>query len=138
MVDGDTCQLLGPKEQGGGIWLSLFGKRPFKNTDDSSLLGGFQGAVIRGYREVFEPGKNPAKDGYFRFPEAFYEAVLPKATLAKSLNDCTLNKYALLVKSMNTSEWDKQRLLKNCEGIEKQGLIYDFYYDRPGRYDVGF
>lgn len=138
MVGGVTCRVLGPKEQGGGIWLSLLGKRPFKNTNDSSLLGGLYGGVIRGYREVFEPGSNPEKVGYFRIPDAFHEVVLPKATLAKSLNDCITRKYGRLVASKDTSEWDKQKLLKTCEGIERQGLIYDFYYDRPGRYDVGF
>jgi hypothetical protein len=133
-----TCQLLGPKEDGGGIWISLFGTRPFKKTDDPSLLGGVGGGVIRGYRETFDPGPNPEQGGYFRLTDAFHAAVLPKVTLAKSLNDCIRSKHGRLVQSKNTSDWDKQRLLKTCEAIEKQGIVYDFYSDRAGRYDVGF
>jgi hypothetical protein len=138
MVGGVTCRVLGPKEQGGGIWLSLLGKRPFKNTNDSSLLGGLYGGVIHGYREVFEPGSNPEKDGYFRIPDAFHEVVLPKATLAKSINECIWTKHARLVKSKGTSEWGMQQVLKICEGIEKRGVIYDFFYERPGWHKPGF
>ncbi|MDH4321530.1 MAG: hypothetical protein OEV73_08550 [Desulfobulbaceae bacterium] len=131
-----NCEALAPKAEGTHIWLSLFGKHPYlEGPRGKSLSGGH----VRGLQGSYTPGPAPAKEGYFRMPEAFYRAVLPKVTLAKALNLCIGQRHVYSL----PNEWPQENWAKvfaACEDMEQNGTIYNVLGGRvsEGLSDIGF
>jgi hypothetical protein len=123
-------------------WLSLFGHRPYGEDDrNSSLWKGLQGSWgARVNTAAFHAGKNPESEGYFRVPEALYNAALPKVTLVKALNQCIAKKYLHTLPDDKTpaKKWDE--VVRTCREVEEKGVIYSFYFDeiRHGLHELGF
>lgn len=132
------CNAMGPKLEGTHFWLSLFGNRPYK--DERLGRRAYEGSYDPSVVGNFNPGSDASREGYFRVPEAFYKAVLPKVTLVKILNRCIDKKYLHTLPDDKTpaKKWDE--IVRTCKEVEEQGVIYDFYFDeiRPGLRELGF
>lgn len=130
-----NCEAIAPKRAGTYYWISLFGNRPYKEGLLSKAYGGSYQPSIKGN---FTPGPQPTRDGYFRIPENFYLAILPKVTLAKVLNDCIGRKHGFTLPNNKTPEEQRGQVLHLCKEVEENGVIYDFYRQRHGLFNLGF
>jgi len=131
-----NCAAMAPKQDTVHFWLSLLGDRPYKM---GPLSKAFLGSHIRGMQGSFDPGAEPMKDGYFRIPEAFYRAVLPKVTLAKALNDCIGLRHTSAALNKGSQEaWEK--VYAACQEMEESGTIYNVLGGRvvEGLSELGF
>jgi hypothetical protein len=132
-----NCEALAPKAGTNHFWLSLFGNRPYK---EGRLSKALHGSYLPRLQGSFEPGPEPAKNGYFfRVPEKFYRAVLPKVTLAKALNDCIGRRYASTLPNKASAEkWAE--IFAACEDMEHNGTIYNLLGGKisEGLSELGF
>ena len=133
-----SCRALAPKTEGTHYWFSLFGTHPYLEGPSGKAISG---SYMRGVQGSFNPGPTPIKEGYFRMPEAFYQAVLPKVTLAKALNTCIGLRHASTLPNKATAErWAE--IFAACEDTEKNGTIYDLVLIRDkirkGLSNLGF
>lgn len=127
---------LAPKAEGTHYWLSLFGTHPYLERPGGKALSG---SHMRGMQGSFNPGPAPNKDGYFRMPEAFYQAVLPKVTLAKALNECINQRHV----SSLPNKWPQEswaKVFAACEEMETNGTVYNVLSGRvsEGLSNLGF
>jgi hypothetical protein len=135
-LTGILNRTLAPKAEGTHYWLSLLGKHPYREGSGGRALSG---SYMRGIRGSFNPGPVPDKEGYFRMPEAFYHAVLPKVTLAKALNDCIgLRHASTLPNKASVEEWTE--VFAACKDMEQNGTIYNVRGKRviEGLSNLGF
>lgn len=134
------CQVTAPKAETAVHWLSLFGERPYDQDDrDSTLWRGMQGSWGGLVKTVaFDPGPSPESNGYFRVPEAFNKAALPKVTLVKMLNDCINYRHAYKNRKDKASAEHWIEIFRICKDAEEQGLIYDFFHKTYGLVDSGY
>lgn len=116
-----NCTALAPKSDTAHFWLSLFGKHPYKGRPGGEAR---IGTYVRGLQGYFSPGPEPLKEGYFRVPEAFYRAVLPKVTLAKALNLCVNQRHAYTLPNMGSPE-TRAKVFAACKDMEENGSIYE-------------
>lgn len=131
-----NSQAIAPKRDGTHLWLSLFGKHPYLEGPRGKA---FSGSYMRGVQGSFKPGPTSDKEGYFRMPEVFYHAVLPKVTLAKALNDCIGQRHSYALPNKGSAEtWAK--VFSACEDMEQNGTIYEVIGGRvrEGLPDLGF
>lgn len=132
-----NCEAIAPKRNGTHYWISLYGNRP-KEGPLGKAYAGYGGSYRPSIKGSFDPGSAPIKEGYFRVPEAFHRAVLPKVTLVKVLNRCISKKYIFTLPNNKASEEQQKQILHVCKGAEEQGVIYDFYRQQYGLYELGF
>ncbi len=137
LTTGFNCEAMAPKRDDTHFWISLFGNRPKEGPLDKAYMG-YGGSYQPSIKGTFNPGPTPVHGGYFRVPEAFYRAVLPKVTLVKVLNRCISKKYVLTLPNNKASEEQQKQILQVCKEVEEQGVIYDFYKRRYGLYELGF
>ena len=133
-----SCRALAPKAEGTHYWISLLGTHPYLEGSGGRALSG---SYMRGMQGSFNPGPAPVKEDYFRMPDAFYQAVLPKVTLAKALNTCIGLRHASTLPNKATAErWAE--IFAACEDTEKNGTIYDLVLIRDkireGLSNLGF
>lgn len=131
-----SCKALAPKAEGTHYWLSLLGKHPYLESPSGKARSG---SYVRDAHGSFNPGPAPNKDGYFRMPEAFYQAVLPKVTLAKALNECINQRHV----SSLPNKWPQEswaKVFAACEEMEKNGTVYNVLGGRvsEGLSNLGF
>lgn len=137
------CQVTAPKAGTGIHWLSLFGKRPYDKDDlDSTLWRGMQGSWgVRVKTTAFDPGPNPQSKGYFRVPEAFNKAALPKAALVKVMNWCIRQKHSPSDWKTNGQTISWQQLMYRCDEAELNGRILPdprYHFGKEGLQDTGY
>lgn len=136
------CTVLAPKRSGARYWLSLFGElsrnakgspQPHRYTDE------FRKWLYYG---TFDPGsvEGALDKGYVLLPESFYETVLPKVTLIKSMNQCIAERSAYARGSSKDISGAKDRILAACEAVEQKGEIYHIGLDGllRGWHGIGF
>jgi hypothetical protein len=131
-----NCEALAPKAKDTHFWFSLFGTHPYLTGPRGKSLSG---SYMHGIQGSFNPGPTPAKEGYFRMPESFYQAVLPKVTLAKALNDCIgLRHASTLPNKASMEEWAE--VFAACKYMEQNGTIYNVRGKRvsEGLSKIGF
>jgi len=122
-----SCAAMAPIPDGGIHWLSLFGNRPYHDDAALQTTKALSSGFLQNMKSKFNPGQHPEKDGYFRVPEAFYRAVLPKVTLVKAINACVNYRHAYTLPNKGTPEkWAK--LFGACKEIEELGVIYDLVH----------
>lgn len=131
-----NCTAMAPKPDISHFWLSLFGNRPYS---EGRLSKAYEGSFQRGMKGSFDPGPEPIKDGYFRVPDAFYRAVLPKVTLVKALNRCISSRHVLTLDGKSLSD-SGVRAMGACKEVEEHGIIYGIRYGEvvKGLQELGF
>lgn len=138
---GMNCEATAPLQEGGSHWLSLQGERPYsrhKDGKDPTLWGAVHGSYQSGIKSTFDPSLHTKSKGYFRVPEAFNKAALPKVTLVKVLNWCINQRYArdtrpIHIKGMSDEAW--QAFDARCRAVEEHGVIDSTTY--PGKAATG-
>ncbi len=138
---GEGCEIIAPLRDGGAHWLSLLGERPYsKDQDggDQSLWLGAVGGARSGIKSVFDPGPTPESKGYFRVPEAFNKAALPKVTLVKVLNMCITQKHAYFRRTRIAPENSGKNVFRACRDVEEQGVVRDIYSGKDTLQELGY
>ncbi len=122
---GFDCRASAPKRDNSRFWLSLFGKNPYSAGKPGASV---HGSYVPSFKGTFDPGAHPEKDGYFRVPEAFYQTVLPKVTLVKTLNSCISKGYIYTLPNKGSPGYWAE-IFSVCKNAEQLGLIYGFEPD---------
>lgn len=138
---GAECDVTAPLMKGGAHWLSLLGERPYNRDKDgnySTLWGAVHGTYQPGIKSIFDPGFVPESKGYFRVPEAFNKAVLPKVTLVKVMNNCINQKDAYRKRTGAKPEDSGEKVFRTCRDIEELGVIRDVYNGGDTLREFGF
>jgi len=131
-----NCVALAPKAEFTHYWLSLFGSHPYLEGPGGKARSG---SYMRGVQDSFNPGPTPVKEGYFRMPEAFFQAVLPKVTLAKALNICISKRHVSALPNKAPTEWWTS-VFSACQDMEQNGTIYNLLGGKvsEGLSELGF
>lgn len=140
LLSGFNCEVTAPLPSGGGHWLSLLGERPWDKREGGPPKA-IHGLYQRDISPAFEPGPDPTSQGYFRVPEAFSKAALPKAALVKVLNWC-------IHQERYQSDWKVsgrtitvREILQRCEEAKQHGQILPdprYYPNKDGLQDTGY
>jgi hypothetical protein len=124
------CSITAPPQDKGSHWLSLRGENPYNKERRFPFAA--HGTYTPNVKDTFDPGPSPESKGYFRVPEAFNKAALPKAILIKTLNWCIRDRYAHehpVGKGVPADLW--QQMALRCEEAEHYGRILPDPRDYP-------
>lgn len=145
LLSSFSCELTAPLKEKGSHWLSLQGERPYsrdKDGNDPTLWGAVHGTYRPGIKSTFDPGPDPESKGYFRVPEAFNKAALPKVTLIKVMNWCIGQRHSHahpVGKPMSPESWEP--IAYTCDEVEHHGRILPdprYYSGKEGLQDTGY
>lgn len=139
------CKVMGPKHPDSRHWIWLFGELSY-NKEGSPWVHRYSERFTKwmGWRDggTFDPGPlaHTLANGHVRVPEAFYEAVLPKVTLIKAVNQCLMYRNGYEVGRVKDIDGSKARHMKACEEVEREGTIYEYSLNGlvKGWHQVGF
>lgn len=134
-----ACEVTAPLKDGGSHWLSLQGENPYNKGKRRN--GPAHGTYEPGIKDTFDPGPTPKSHGYFRVPEAFNKAALPKVTLVKVMNWCIQQRHRPSDWRVNGQTIGWQQLMYRCEEAEQRGRILPdprYYSSKEGLQDTGY
>jgi len=126
-----TCKVIGPKRPESHHWIWLFGELPF-NKEGGPFVHAYSDKFMQWTMNgTFDPGplEQTLANGHVRVPEAFYEAVLPKVTLIKAVNECITYRNGYEVGRVRDIGGSRARHMKACEDVEREGTIYEYSLD---------
>ncbi|MDT8338313.1 MAG: hypothetical protein RQ763_03840 [Sulfurimonas sp.] len=112
-----------PLQNGGSLWLSLFGKESYKEAKIAIRPG-----AVAGYYNImnknFELDTHVLKNGFICLPTSFTRIALPKVVLTKDLNHC-INKYYVYKKYNQSQSKESKLLFEWCNDVENKGIIFN-------------
>lgn len=119
---GFNCSAIAPKPAEAHYWLSILGRRPYQQGWLATAPAGitYDSTLTRS----FEPGRDPAADGYYRIPEIFFRRALDKVTLAKALNICIMNE-DLYSSGRALGTELREETFRACNEMRNSGVIYN-------------
>ncbi len=141
LLSGFECRVTAPLRKGGAHWLSLQGVRPWDKREGGPPKAA-QGQYDRNMNLALGPSEAIESKGYFRVPEAFNKAALPKAALVKVLNWCIARRHDHIRPVGNVIPpelW--QQMMYRCDEAEQRGRILPdprYYPDGEGLQDTGY
>jgi hypothetical protein len=121
------CRVLAPKRPGSRYWLSLFGELPFNEKGGPGPFNYSKEFMNWLWKGTFDPGppERALRNGLVLVPEAFYQAVLPKVTLIKAVNQCLIWRSGYERGTIKDIEGSKNAAFTACDAIEKKGEIHE-------------
>lgn len=122
-----SCEAIAPKRRETAFWFWLFGELTFNprgGPGPHNRSAEFMNWIHEGRFDA-PPAAEALKQGYARVPEALYEAVLPKVTLAKAINQCIALRAGYAHGTRKDVRGSKARTLAACDSIERKGEIFE-------------
>lgn len=126
---GVGCSVTAPLQEGGVHWLSLLGERPWDKREGAPPKA-IHGTYDPRKSFSFDSGPDPESKGFFRVPEAFNKAALPKAALIKVLNWCIHNEK---VGNRPIPEDASRSIANRCAEARMNGRILPDPLYHPGK-----